>query len=208
MGQGNSAGIQNIWNPAAERAVSANDISRNLTVSAIYALPFGRGQRFGFNWNRPTETVLGGWQINGITTQQTGYPISPTTQNTSNSGSTALRPNLTGISPIVKGSPVSRLKEYLNPAAFSQPAPFTFGDAPRTLPNVRAPGTHDIDFSIFKNFQVVERVNVQFRAEAFNLLNQVVFASPNTVLSSGQFGVIHSQSNTPRQIQFALKILF
>ncbi|MDR3718401.1 MAG: hypothetical protein P4K98_06335, partial [Bryobacteraceae bacterium] len=95
-----------------------------------------------------------------------------------------------------------------NSAAFSQPAAFTFGNAPRTLSNVRAPGNHDIDFSMFKNFHATENVNVQFRVESFNLLNQVVFASPNTVLTSGQFGKISSQSNTPRQIQGALKILF
>jgi hypothetical protein len=119
-----------------------------------------------------------------------------------------LRPNLTGINPVLHGSVRSRLKEYLNPAAFSQPAPFTFGDAPRTLSNVRAPGNHDIDFSAFKSFKPTERITLQFRAEAYNLLNQVVFASPNMVLSSGQFGVISSQTNTPRQIQAALKILF
>jgi hypothetical protein len=61
---------------------------------------------------------------------------------------------------------------------------------------------------MFKNFQATDRVNVQFRAESFNLLNQVVFGSPNMVLSSGQFGVISSQANTPRQIQFALKVLY
>jgi hypothetical protein len=204
----NTGGLQNIWNPAGERGVSSNDISRNLTISSVYALPFGRGQQFGSHWNRPVNAVLGGWQINGITYQQTGFPLSPTTQDTSNSGGNILRPNLTGISPVVSGSPRSRLKEYLNPAAFSQPAPFTFGDAPRTLTNVRAPGNHDLDFSAFKSFQPTERVTLQFRAESYNLLNQVVFSNPNMVLSSGQFGVISGQANTPRQIQAALKILF
>jgi hypothetical protein len=203
-----TGGIQNIYYPRGERAVSSNDISRNLVVSGVYNLPFGRGQQFGSNWSRPVNTVLGGWQINAITTQQTGFPLSPSTQNTSDSGSNVLRPNLTGQSPAEKGSVRSRLNGYLSAAAFSQPAPFTFGDAPRTLSNVRAPGTHDVDFSMFKNFQATDRVNVQFRAESFNLLNQVVFGSPNMVLSSGQFGVISSQANTPRQIQFALKVLY
>jgi hypothetical protein len=203
-----TGGIQNIYNPGAERAVSSNDISKSLVVSGVYNLPFGRGQQFGSNWSRPVDALLGGWQINGITTQHTGFPLSPSTQNTSNSGNNVLRPNLTGQNPVEHGSVRSRLNGYLNAAAFSQPAPFTFGDAPRTLSEVRAPSTHDIDFSIFKNFQATEQVNVQFRAEAFNLLNQVVFGSPNTVLSSGQFGVISSQANTPREIQFALKILF
>jgi hypothetical protein len=204
----NTGGLQNIWNPAGERGVSSNDISRNLTISGVYALPFGHGQQFGNTWSRPVNAVLGGWQINGITYQQKGFPLSPTTQDTSASGGTILRPNLTGINPVLPGSVRSRLKGYLNAAAFSQPAPFTFGDAPRTLSNVRAPGNHDIDFSAFKSFKPTERVTLQFRAESYNLLNQVVFSAPNMVLTSGQFGVISSQMNTPRQIQAALKILF
>jgi hypothetical protein len=203
-----AGGIQNIYNPKAEYAVSSNDISKSLVVSSVYTLPFGHGRRIGADWNRPLDTLLGGWQINGILTEHTGFPLAPSTQNTSNSGNNVLRPNLTGVSPVVHGSVQSRLGKYLNPAAFSQPAPFTFGDAPRTLSNVRAPSTHNLDFSVFKNFAATEKVNVQFRAEAFNLLNQVVFGNPNTVLSSGQFGVISSQANTPREIQFALKILF
>ncbi len=203
-----TGGIQNIYNPLGERSVSSNNLSRILVVSGVYTLPFGRGQDFGGNWSRPLDALLGGWQINGITTQQTGFPLSPSTQNTSNSGSNVLRPNLTGVSPVINGSVRSRLNGYLSSAAFSQPAPFTFGDAPRTLSNVRGPGTHNIDFSLFKNFHPVERVAVEFRAEAFNLLNQVVFGTPNMTLSSGQFGVITTQSNTPRQIQLALKAVF
>lgn len=204
----NTGGIQNIYNQRGERAVSSNDISRNLVVSGVYDLPLGRGQRFGGNWNRPLQAVAGGWQINAITTEQTGFPLSPTTQNTSQSGGNTLRPNLTGVSPVVGGSVRSRLNDYLNSAAFSQPAPFTFGNAPRTLSNVRGPGYHDVDFSMFKNFHPTERMNVQFRAESFNLLNQVQFGIPNMVLSSGQFGKITSQANTPREIQAAIKILF
>lgn len=203
-----TGGIQNIYNPQAEYAVSSNDISKSLVISGVYALPFGRGQQLGANWSRPLDALVGGWQINGILTEHTGFPLSPSTQNTSNSGSNVLRPNLTGVSPVVHGSVRSRLNGYLNTAAFSQPAPFTFGDAPRTLSDVRAPGTHNLDFSVFKNFTAMEKVNVQFRAEAFNLLNQVVFSSPNMVFTSGQFGVITSQANTPREIQFALKVLF
>jgi len=203
-----TGGIQNIYNPQGERAVSSNDISRNLVVSSVYDLPFGRGQIIGARWNRPVNAVLGGWQMNAILTEQTGFPLSPTTQNTSQSGSNTLRPNLTGVSPVVNGSAKSKLNDYLNSAAFSQPAAFTFGNAPRTLSNVRAQGYHDLDFSMFKNFHPTERMNVQFRAESFNLLNQVQFGIPNMVLSSGQFGKITSQSNVPREIQVALKILF
>lgn len=205
---GNNSGIQNIYNPAGERSISSNDISKRLVVSGSYALPFGRGQRFGSHWNKPVNAVLGGWQTNGIATAQTGFPLAVTTTNSSSSGSTSLRPNNNGTSAKLSGPISLRLNGYLSAAVFSQPAPFTFGNTPRTLPDVSAPGNQNIDLSLFKNFQPIERVTLQFRAEAFNVLNQVVFGSPNVVLSSGQFGVISSQANSPRTIQFALKIIF
>ncbi|MDR3717285.1 MAG: TonB-dependent receptor, partial [Bryobacteraceae bacterium] len=156
----NAGGIQNIYNPAGERAVSSNDISRSVVVSAVYNLPIGRGQAFGANWSRPLDLALGGWQINAITSQADGFPLPVSTQNTSQSGNNVLRPNLTGTSPVVAGLVKSKLNGYINSAAFSQPAAFTFGNAPRTLSNVRAPGNHDIDFSMFKNFHATENVNV------------------------------------------------
>jgi len=78
----------------------------------------------------------------------------------------------------------------------------------RTLPDVRNPSAHNIDFSLFKSFRPVERLTVEFRAEAYNLLNQVVFGGPGTGINSNTFGVISSQANGPRTIQFALKLLF
>jgi hypothetical protein len=204
----NTGGIQNIYDLQNQRGVSSNDISNRLVISGIYSLPFGRGKMFGKNWNRAVDTLLGGWQVNGIATDQSGFPLSVTTQDTSSSGGNVLRPNNNGQDPN-QSTPVStRLNQYFNASTFSQPAPFTFGSLTRTLPNVRAPYTQNIDFSLFKNFQLYERMSLQVRAEAFNLLNQVVFGAPNTTLSSGQFGVISSEASTPREIQFALKLLF
>lgn len=105
--------------------------------------------------------------------------------------------------------PISqRLNGYLNAHVFSQPDPFTFGNTARMLPDVRGPGMQNIDFSLFKMFQSLEHLNAEFRAEAFNVLNQVVFGMPNTGLRSGQFGVISGQANGARTIQFALKLRF
>jgi hypothetical protein len=91
---------------------------------------------------------------------------------------------------------------------FSQPAPFTFGNVAVSLPDVRAPGMNNFDLSLFKNFRLKEKLTLQLRAEAFNAFNRVQFDRPNQVLSSGQFGIISAQANSPRQIQFALKLLF
>jgi hypothetical protein len=146
--------------------------------------------------------------VNGIGTYQTGLPLALTTQNNSGSGSGVLRPNDNGQDPGLSGPIESRLNKYFNTADFTQPVPFTFGNLGRTLPNVRAPGVRDLDFSLFKNFHIAERVSLQLRAESFNVVNRVQFGAPNTTLSSPQFGVISTQTNTPRQIQFGAKVLF
>ncbi|HEY1340153.1 MAG TPA: hypothetical protein VGF59_21730, partial [Bryobacteraceae bacterium] len=207
---GNSTGgIQDIYNGRAERAVSSNDRSQRLVISGTYELPFGRGKAFGKHWNRAVDAMAGGWQVNGIYTFQTGFPISVTTQNScTNCGINTLRPNNNGHSATLSGPISQRLNKYFDTSVFSQPAPFTFGNTGRTLPDVRAPSGENIDLSVFKSFRPIERLTAEFRAEAFNLLNQVVFGMPTTVLSSNQFGVISSQANSPRQIQFALKLLF
>ncbi len=199
---------QNIYDNKAERGVSSNDISQRLVISGIYQIPIGRGRWLGRNWNRGVNAFLGGWQMNGIASYQTGFPLTLLTQDTCNCGNHAERPNNNGQNPALSGPISARLNEYFNTSVFSQPAPFTFGNTGRTLPNVRGPGLQNIDFSLFKNFQPVEKLTIEFRAEAFNILNQVVFGMPNENLASNQFGVISSQANTPREIQLALKLIF
>ena len=167
------------------------------------------GKRFGGNLPGAVNAVLGGWQMNGIYTWQTGLPLLITAQNTSQSGSNTLRPNNNGRSANIDGGdPQTRLDRWFDTSVFSQPAPFTFGNTGRTLPDVRGPNSVNMDFSLFKNFPIRDRVNVQFRAEAFNVTNTPVFGLPDQALNSQTFGQINTQSNTPRQIQFALKLLF
>ena len=76
------------------------------------------------------------------------------------------------------------------------------------LSDLRTPYTNNTDLSLFKEFFPTEKVRVQFRAEFMNSLNRVQFAGPNTSVTSTSFGVITSQANSPRQLQFGLKILF
>ena len=100
------------------------------------------------------------------------------------------------------------MTRYFNTSVFSQPPPFTFGNTGRTLPDVRGPGTRNLDFSLFKNFKLTERLSLQFRAEAFNAFNTPIFGFPNQSYNSPSFGVITTQANSPRQMQFALKLLY
>ncbi|MCL4403016.1 MAG: TonB-dependent receptor [Acidobacteria bacterium] len=207
VGIGSNVYRQNIYDRRADRSVSVEDIAQRFVLSYIYQIPFGRGRKLGGGWSSPVDSILGGWQINGITTFQSGQPLAITAPNTSNSGNTTLRPNNNGTSAKRSGSVSSRLNRYFDTTAFSQPAPFTFGNAGRVLPDVRAPGIRSFDASLFKHFRFSEHMTLEFRAEFFNLFNTPRFGGPNQSLNSPLFGVISSQANDPRQVQFGLKLL-
>ena len=91
------------------------------------------------------------------------------------------------------------------------PAPFTVGNAPRSLGTCRQPGQNNATLSAFKEFMlpmIREGAKLQFRFEAFNALNHPQFNGPNTTFNSGNFGVITSTANSPREVQLALKLYF
>lgn len=205
-----SAAIQDYNNLRAEWSPSSNDVPQNLVLSYAVNLPFGRGQRFLGGVSGVAGKVVSGWGINGITTFQSGLPLGLTTAvNTSHADGGSLRPNLVpGCNPSLSGSGASRIGEWFNTSCFTQPAPFTFGDLSRTMGNVRAAGINNWDFALFKNTKITERLNLQFRAEVFNLFNRVQFGEPGQAFGSGTFGVVSRQENSPRLIQFALRLDF
>ncbi|MBV9082597.1 MAG: hypothetical protein JOZ62_07980 [Acidobacteriaceae bacterium] len=210
---GQNAASQNYYCRKCDRSVSANDISQRFVYSAVYELPFGRGRRFGNGWNALIDAALGGWQANGILTFQTGFPLSvlngtDTTLGSASAGEQSLRPNNNGQSAKLSGPIEQRLNRYFNTSVFSPAVPSTFGDTGRTLPDVRGPGIRNLDFSLFKNFRIKERVTAEFRGEAFNFTNTVQFGLPNTTLNSNQLSVISTQTNSPRQMQVGLKLLW
>jgi hypothetical protein len=173
-------------------------------VNYIYELPFGHGKHLGGDWNGPVNAVLGGWQFTGIVTAKSGFPlsISPATNNTNSFGGNQ-RPN-------VIGDPVpthQTITNWINPAAFAEPAPFTFGDAPRTFSNLRAPGYTNLDMGIQKLWDFTESKRLQFRLEMFNSLNHPNFFAPDQNLGDSAFGHI-SQAYPARDIQAALKFFF
>jgi hypothetical protein len=120
------------------------------------------------------------------------------------------RPDNIGKSANLDGSAISKLNQWFNTSVFRQAAPYTFGTAPRTLPDVRWHGTNNIDLGFFKNnrFGRDGRFNLQFRGEAFNAMNRVRFGVAGMFLGNANFGVISSQANAPRQIQLALKFIY
>lgn len=208
-GGGDSA-HQDAYNRRAERAISPQDVSQYLVMSGLYELPIGRNKAIGGRWPGWLNQIAGNWQINGIVTLGTGVPLTVTATNTSGLYSALERPNVSGSAALSSDrSTEDRLKQWFNTAVFTQPLPFSQGNAPRSLPNVRAPGTRSADLSFFKVFPLSERRRIEFRAELFNFTNTPNFGLPGTSLAnSGTFGVISSQANTPRQVQFGLKAYF
>ncbi|MPY86303.1 MAG: hypothetical protein GEU99_00090 [Luteitalea sp.] len=206
---GPAYGHQNFYDRRADRSVVEEDVPHRFVASLSYELPFGRGKTIGDTWGPVADTIFGGWQINAIVLRQSGFPLfirnSP---NTSHSLGGIQRPNSMGFSAAKEGSVQSRLDSYLLADAFAAPEPFTFGDVGRTLSDVRGPRFSNLDFSVFKSFRIREALNVQFRCEVFNATNSPMFGLPNQSFGSAGFGAITSQANNPRQIQFALRIVF
>jgi hypothetical protein len=201
MSLGDSSGLQNPANWAAEYALSTQDQPHHFVGSAVYELPFGRGKRFGSNWNAFTNGTLGGWAIDPIVTVTSGSPLNLTVNGEPANTGQNDRPN------VVANSQLSNptIQEWFNTAAFVANAPYTYGNAGRDI--IFGPGLFNIDFAAHKTFQFTERVSGQLRGEIFNLTNTPPLGNPNTTVGSSLFGQVTSAGN-PRQIQFGFKVLF
>jgi hypothetical protein len=206
---GNSAAANN-YNLAAEKSVDGNDIPQSLVVSYIYDLPVGRGKLVGGGFNRLTDAVLGGWEVSGISTFKEGFPISIHGSNITSYGGTP-RPNVVGDVHVAKPG----IKEWFNTSAFAYAAYGTFGNSPRYLSNLRAPGYQNWDFSLMKNWHLAHEMRLQFRAEMYNAINHPQFYAPNESYAgcdpnasstcNSSFGQI-SFSFPGRDVQFAGKL--
>jgi hypothetical protein len=191
-GRSVNATPQDSYNLRAERGLLGFDRTHNLMVNYIYELPFLKNRRGAVG------RIFGGWEISGITTVSSG-PVAAPGISTGRNG-LATRPNLVGD---VEGA--RTVQQWFNTAAFAEPAPGFFGNAGRNI--IREPGTHKWDMSFFKNNRITESVNLQFRAEFFNIFNHASFNGINTTFGSGAFGSVTS-ARDPRIIQFGLKLGF
>lgn len=185
------------------------DVRHTFTSYINYALPKASHAKL----------LLNGWQLNSLLSFHTGQPFTVFSgQNVSGTFEGRDRVDLAGdpfagtSTQIVKGA-----IQYLNRAAFMQPANGTFGNEPRN--KYYGPGFGTVDFSTFKNTKITERLTAQLRIEVFNLFNRTNLPLPNTTLSSGSFGKITDTlgdsigatgigSGEPRNVQLALKLIF
>src|SRR6202158_3597591 len=197
---------QDVRNLRLERGNSQLDMRHRFVFSSLYELPFGHGRAFGSNMHRVLDTFLGGWQVNGILTLQSGLPFNVFTSGGSPGD---VRADLVGSITTFPGHP----EHYFDTTAF-KPVP-TKADGvllrPGTLGRnaIVGPGTRLLDFSIFKDFRLTDRLITQFRTEFFNLTNTPQYLQPVGNMGSGDFGKIQStRFSSERQIQFALRLSF
>jgi len=198
--------VRRDWGP------SAYNIPNSASISGTYELPFGKGKPWANSLGNAGNRLVSGWQVNAIVSLLDGFPFTPEVgSNQSGDGDTrnpdrpSINPAFTG--PVIVGSP----NQWFNPHAFLLPQAGTFGNIGRGI--LTGPGLAEVDTSLFKTTAISEKMNLQFRAEFFNVLNHPNFATPNsTVFSSGAIspsaGLITATATTSRQIQFGLKLIF
>lgn len=213
---GSAANPQNIRDLRNDRGPSSYDQRLNNVTSVVWDLPFGRGRRWGGDWGSVLNAVAGGWQVTAINFATSGQPLNlrynpsaafrVTADLPAWLGGVSFRPNVTGNPKTPKGQ--RNVDNYLDrntvviPTDPSQP----FGNAGRN--SVFSDSFHQLDFGILKDFLVGrEDMRLQFRAELFNALNKTNFRAPNSNRSSGGFGTVRS-TFSPREVQFALKLVF
>lgn len=214
---GGPALASNPFNLKSDWGLGTYDIRRVAVVNATYALPVGRGKRYLADHQGVANGLISGWTVNSIVTLQGGFPFSPQlSYNPSNNGDTRnpvrpfANPDFTG--KLILGTP----DKWFDPKAFLAPANTPanggfYGNVGRDT--ITGPGLATWDFSALKDTRMSERLNLQFRAEIFNLLNRANFNLPNAVVFtpsgvSPTAGAITSTSTTSRQVQFGLKLLW
>ncbi len=224
-GAGDTTTNQNVSCLKCDYSSTDIDIRQSLSVNSVYELPFGPGKPF-LSSGGAAAKVLGGWQLSGIVSVMSGRPVNI---NIDRSASDMLdgnqddqRPDFVGgMSFYPAGKNVNNwfnetfLSDGTPASPLAVPAMDTWGDLGRNI--ARGPGYYEIDTALQKDIPLTERLKLEFRAEAFNLLNHPIYGDPDSDVSDGPgvFGVITSELNTgatgigtSRRLQFMLRLEF
>ncbi len=214
---GASAYWQDAYNGHGDYGPSGFDTRHNASATAIYALPFGRGRRYGSNMNRLLDEAVGGWKITGAAIAYTGLPVTINASNTTNTLNRASRANhyrklnvenrsvahWFGTGPSVAGC-ASGVDNGL--CAYGTPNFEQFGTA--GVGSERTPAFNQMDFTGGKQFDITEHQNVEFRADFFNAFNIASYNNPDNGVSDSNFGQITDVRSQPRQVQFSVHYNF
>ncbi|MEZ5353946.1 MAG: hypothetical protein R2762_15010 [Bryobacteraceae bacterium] len=203
-------GVQDYYNRANEWSLTSSNSPHRISLTYAYELPFGPNRRFLQNgdWLR---FLVQGWSVSGVTTVASGAPVAPRPQFNNTGGVVdALRVStVPGVDPAV-ASPGPDL--WFNPAAFTQPADFTIGDAARTHPSLRLPGNQNHDLSLNKRFPLTAEQSLEFSAVGLNFVNHAVWNDPDMVIGSAAAPNVNAGkivgSTGGRIIQLGLRFSF
>ena len=186
-----------------ERQPQPWDIKHLFAASYGYELPFGEGHKWLSDAGPIANGIVGGWQFQSIINYRSGLPFTPTiSRDVANNGVGGQRPNRVGSGSLENPT----VATWFDKTAFVVPDPFTFGDSGPGI--LRSDHQWNVDASLFKRFHVRSGQTLEFRAEAFNVLNSAYFNAPNTNIDTPAGGRVTSTSNQARQIQFGLKYTF
>ncbi|HZD31688.1 MAG TPA: carboxypeptidase regulatory-like domain-containing protein, partial [Candidatus Angelobacter sp.] len=212
---GNAPGlVSNPYDIKADWGPATYDARNVGVISVVYDLPIGKGKAYANGMSGLGNGLISGWAVDSMVTLQDGFPFTAQlSYNPSNNGDTRNpvrpfnNPNFNG-NPII-GSP----SQWYNPAVFLQPPANSGFCGSAARDGLTGPGLLTWDFSAIKNTQLRERLNLQFRAEIFNLLNRANFNTPSLITFtptgvSGSAGAITATSTTSRQVQFGLKLVW
>jgi hypothetical protein len=196
------------YNRKLEKAIAYDDAPQILAISATYELPIGPHKQF-LTGGGPAGKVVGGWNVSAILTYDSGTSIGiGGGQPLPLYGGTSRPDLLSGVNPLAYngGKFDPAVDKYLNVAAFTLPPPYTIGTSPIYLPATRGFGTANENVALIKRTPIKESMNIEFRAEAYNIFNRTQFGAPDgNANDTVGFGTIGSQANTPRIVQFGLK---
>lgn len=199
-GCGGGDTVQNAYNIAPQRGPSDNDVAERFSLAGQWALPFGRGR--AYLQSKWPSAVAGGWALAGVYQIQTGLPFTPTlSSDNANAGNTSW-PNRA-----CNGNISNRaLQKWFDTSCFVAPAQYQFGNEGRNV--LWGPGVNDLDLSAHREFHPVERTDLEFRLETFNLLNHPQFAQPGATVGTPTFGVVTGTTGNARLIQLGLRATF
>lgn len=193
--------VQNPRNFGANRGLSNFNSAQRFTFSHIYALPVGHGQHFLGQASGAEQALLGGWQLRGILTLQSGYPLSVNMSTTTSNTGTRQRPNRVCNGNLPTGQ--QSVQMWYNTSCFVAPAIYTFGNAGRNI--IIGPGYTDYDLGLTKDFKLTEKLGMTFRSEFFNIFNHPNFGLPDGSIGSRSAGTITNVVSNAREIQFGLR---
>ena len=215
---GQNGAFQDGYNGLADYGPAGQDIRNNLSGVGVYAVPFGRGLKYGAHANRLVELGLGGWSVSGSVVAYSGFPVTisgPDGTSTSTDGS--IRANQYRKLRIVNrgvghwfgtdpsATPCTGADNGV--CAYGPAASFQFGTA--SVGSARAPGYEQIDFSGFKDFHITEGQSIGFRADAFNALNIASYGNPNSNVNAGaSFGQITTTRSASRVVELGAHYTF